>query len=122
MYVIPQDQPLVVNARVEAIHIDQVYVGQTASLRFPTFNQRITPEVAGLVTAVSADILQDEMTGATYYKVDLIPNPEELLKLRDQALLPGMPVETFLRTDRRTPLSYLTKPFTDYFGRSFRES
>jgi multidrug efflux pump subunit AcrA (membrane-fusion protein) len=39
----------------------------------------------------------------------------------DLALLPGMPVETFLRTEDRTPLSYLTQPLTVYFQRAFRE-
>ncbi len=121
MYVIPQDQPLIVSARVEAIHIDQVHVGQTATLRFSAFNQRLTPEVRGTVVFVSADVLQDEVTGITYYRVDLVPLSEELPKLEDQELLPGMPVEAYLRTNDRTPLSYLTKPLTDYFGRAFRE-
>ena len=122
MYIIPQDQPLIVNARVEAIHIDQVHVGQAATLRFSAFNQRLTPEVTGTVLDVSADVFQDEVTGMTYYRVDLAPLAEELPKLEDQDLLPGMPVEAYLRTEDRTPLSYLTKPLTDYFGRAFRES
>ncbi len=122
MFVIPQDQPLIVTARVEAIHIDQVHVGQTATLRFSSFNQRLTPEVKGQVTSVSADVIQDEVTGLNYYSVEVVPLTEELPKLEGQELLPGMPVEAFLRTDNRTPLSYLTKPLTDYFGRSFRES
>lgn len=122
MYIVPQDQPLIVSAQVDAIHIDQVHVGQSASLRFPAFNQRITPEVAGRVLSVSADIFQDERTGLAYYRVEVMPLPTELPKLADHALVPGMPVETFLKTDERTPLSYLTKPLTDYFGRAFRES
>ncbi|WP_413718533.1 HlyD family type I secretion periplasmic adaptor subunit [Silicimonas sp. MF1-12-2] len=122
LYIIPQDQPLIVNSRVEAIHIDQVHVGQAATLRFSAFNQRLTPEVTGQVTSVSADVFQDEVTGLTYYRVDLIPLEEELPKLADQSLLPGMPVEAYLKTENRTPLSYLTKPLTDYFGRAFRES
>lgn len=122
MYIVPQDQPLIVSAQVEAIHIDQVHVGQSASLRFPAFNQRITPEVAGQVLTVSADILRDETTGVSFYRVDIMPRAADLTKLGSQPLLPGMPVETFLKTDERTPLSYLTKPLTDYFGRAFRES
>lgn len=122
MYVIPQDQPLIVNARVEAIHIDQVHIGQTATLRFSAFNQRLTPEVTGTVLDVSADVFRDDATGMSYYSVHLAPLAKELPKLEDQALVPGMPVEVYLRTDDRTPLSYLTKPLTDYFGRAFRES
>lgn len=50
-----------------------------------------------------------------------MPTKEELAKLKDLEILPGMPVEAFLKTDDRTPLSYLTKPLTDYFGRALRE-
>jgi membrane fusion protein, type I secretion system len=121
MFVIPQDQPLVVSARVEAIHIDQIHIGQDATLRFTAFNQRQTPEIRGVVTDVSADIFQDEVTGVAYYRVELVPQDGELAKLTNTALLPGMPVEAFLRTEVRTPLSYLTKPMTDYFGRAMRE-
>lgn len=122
MYVIPQDQPLIVSARVEAIHIDQIHVGQDVSLRFTAFNQRLTPEIAGLVTDVSADVFQDEVTGVNYYRVELVPLEEDLARLQKHQLLPGMPVEAYLKTDERTPLSYLTKPVTDYFGRALRES
>lgn len=120
LYIVPQDQPLIVSARVEAIHVDQVHIGQPASLRFTAFNQRQTPELFGVVTDVSADVFQDEVTGMNYYRVQLAPNEGELAKLDQQQVLPGMPVEAFLRTADRTPLSYLMKPLTDYFGRSMR--
>lgn len=122
MYVVPQDQPLIVSVKVDAIHIDQVHLGQPASLLFTAFNQRMTPVVAGQVVAVSADVFQDEVTGQAYYKVDLVPLEADPPGLEERELLPGMPVEAHLRTGERTPLSYLTKPLTDYFGRAFRES
>lgn len=122
MYVVPQDAPLLVSARVDAIHIDQLYLGQPASLRFTAFNQRVTPEVQGQVTAISADVFQDPGSEGSYYRISVEPAAVELPKLSDQTLVPGMPVETFFHTSSRTPLSYLLKPFTDYFGRAFRES
>lgn len=122
MFIVPGDQPLIISSRVEAVDIDQVHLGQIAELRFSAFNQRITPDVSSRVIFVSADILQDDLTGMAYYRVDLLPEPEDLAGLDDKVLLPGMPVEAFLRTDNRTPLSYLMKPLTDYFGRAFRES
>lgn len=121
MYVVPQDQPLVVSARIAAIHVDQVHSGQSATLRFTAFDQRRTPEIAGRVVDVSADVFEDEVTGQTFYRVELMPLEEEMGKLDDQLLLPGMPVEAYLRTEKRTPLSYLTKPMTDYFKRAMRE-
>lgn len=121
MYIIPQDQPLVVQARIDTVHVDQVHRGQDASLRFSAFDQSATPEIGGVVVDVSADTMRDDATGLTYYQVELMPREGEIEKLAGQTLVPGMPVEAYLKTNERTPLSYLTKPLTDYFNRSLRE-
>lgn len=122
LYVIPQDRPLVITARIPPIHIDEVAVGQAAELVFSAFSSRDTPHLTGRVTLVSADALTDPQTGATYYTAELELAEGERARLGDRALIPGMPVEVFLQTGRRTPLAYLVKPFTDYFARAFRES
>ncbi|MCK8485483.1 HlyD family type I secretion periplasmic adaptor subunit [Aliiroseovarius sp. S2029] len=120
MYVIPQDQPLVAMARIEAVSIDQVFVGQPAILRLPAFDQRFTPELNTRVERVSADVFEDQATGTSFYAAELSLTPDELARLGDQALLPGMPIEAYLKTDERTPLSYLTKPLMDYFYKAMR--
>jgi len=122
LYVVPSDSALVISSRIEAIHVDQVHVGQDASLRFSTFDQRTTPEIFGKVVKVSADVFQDEVTGGSYYSAEIEPNAGEMDRVGDVELLPGMPVEAFIKTEDRSPLSYLTKPFMDYFNRAFRES
>ncbi|MEP1199511.1 HlyD family type I secretion periplasmic adaptor subunit [Tateyamaria sp.] len=122
MFIIPQDQPMIVSARIDPIHVDQVHVGQEASLRFAAFDQRMTPEVFGRVTKLSADVFTDQASGVSYYQVELIPSAGEMEKLGGQTLLPGMPVEAFIKTAERSPLNYLAKPLTDYFARAFRES
>lgn len=121
MYVVPQDTPLLVAARVDAIHVDQLHVGQPVALRFPAFNQRETPELDGHVVNVSADTFQDEQTGFTFYRAELAPDDGQVDRLNGQVLVPGMPVEALIKTDERTPLSYLVKPMADYFNRAFRE-
>ena len=122
LFVIPQDRPLVITARIAPIHIDEIAVGQAAELVFSAFSARDTPHLKGRVTLVSADALTDSNTGTTYYTAELQLDEGEQTRLGDRALLPGMPVEVFLQTGRRTPLAYLVKPFTDYFARAFRES
>ena len=122
MFVIPQDQPMIVAARVETIHIDQVHVGQAASLRFAAFDRLLMPEIIGRVSSLSADVFTDEVSGSTFYEAELVPNVGELEKLGGQTLLPGMPVEAFIKTNDRSPLSYLLKPMMDYFNKAFRES
>lgn len=121
MYIVPQDTPLLIAARVDANQIDRLHIGQAATLRFPAFNQRLTPELFGTVMNISADVFTDEATGYSFYRAELMPNEGELARLNGQALVPGMPVDTFIKTGDRSPLSYLTKPLTDYFTKAFRE-
>ncbi|MFT4716604.1 MAG: HlyD family type I secretion membrane fusion protein [Paracoccaceae bacterium] len=121
MFIVPQDRPLVVTSRIEPIHIDQVFVGQEVTLRFSGFDQRTTPELSGKIVKLSADAFVDEATRASYYRAEIVLSSEELEKLNGLELLPGMPVESFIRTQDRTPLNYLLKPLADYFNKSFRE-
>ncbi len=121
MYLVPGDQPLQVSARIDPIDIDDVFPGQAANLSFPAFNMRTTPSIPGTVLRVSPDAARDEATGRTYYEAVVIPDAGALAESPGLTLLPGMPVETYLRTRDRTPLSYLTQPMTVYFNRAFRE-
>jgi len=121
MYIVPQDQALIVSARVPAPDVDQIVAGQQVSLRFTALDQRFTPEVFGVLNTVSADSFLDETTGKAYYEAEISPLETELDKLGEQTLVPGMPVDAYIRTADRSPLSYLTKPLADYFYRAFRE-
>ena len=120
LFIVPQNTPLIITTKIPAIHIDQVYVGQTASLHFSAFDLRSTPVIIGHVSKVSPDVFVDETTGASYYTAEIKPNSEELIKLEGLEVLPGMPVEAFLKTTDRTPLEYLVKPLADYFNKAFR--
>jgi HlyD family secretion protein len=122
LYIVPQDRALVISTRIAPIHIDEVAVGQTAELVFSAFASRETPHLTGKVTRVSADALSDQQTGVTYYLAEVELAEGERARLGDRVLLPGMPVDVYLQTGRRTPLAYLIKPFADYFARAFRES
>jgi HlyD family secretion protein len=121
LYIVPQDRPLVIQARVDPLHIDQVFPGQPVVLRLPSFDARTTPEIFGKVVQVSPDSFTDDATGMSYYQAEILPDEGEVERLGEVDLLPGMPVEAFLRTDDRSPLAYLVKPLTDYFTRAFRE-
>jgi HlyD family secretion protein len=122
MYVVPKDTPLVVRTRIEPVHIDQVHLGQAATLRFSAFDMRTTPEVQGHVTAVSADAIEDPQHGIRYYRADIILDEGMGEKLAGKTILPGMPVEAYISTEERSPLSFFVKPMADYFNRAFRES
>jgi HlyD family secretion protein len=123
LYLVPQDRPLVIAARVAPTDIDQILVGQAVNLRMSALDQRMTPELVGEVLQVSADALDDPVSGQPYFRIEIAMNIGEVEKLGPEAvLLPGMPVEAFIRTVDRSPLAYLIKPMADYFVRAFRES
>ncbi len=123
LFLIPQDRPMVITTQVEPIHIDEIFVGQEVGVRFSAFNQRMTPELRGKVVQISADAFQDQQSRISYYRAEVELLPGEVEKLPEGlTLIPGMPVETFLATDARTPLQYLMRPLSNYFTKSFREN
>lgn len=122
LFVIPQDRPLVITARIPPIQIDEVSLGQEAELVFPAFSARDTPHLRGKVSRLAPDALIDAKTGVAYYTVEVQLDQGEPARLGERALVPGMPVDVFLQSGRRTPLAYLVKPFADYFSRAFRET
>lgn len=121
MFIEPADHNLQVMARISPSQIDEIYDGQSVTLRFPALDPLTSPPVFGQVIRLSPDTLQDEATGLPYYKAIIIPKESELAHLMDQRILPGMPVEAFIKTTERTPISYLTQPLSGYFRRAFRE-
>lgn len=122
LYLVPQDRPLIIEARVNPVNIDEVYLGQEVLLQFSSFDMRDTPDLYGSVTQLSPDAFTDEQTGATFYRVEINLPEEEAAKLPDgQVLVPGMPVSAFIRTEDRTPATYLLSPITRYFDKAFRD-
>jgi HlyD family secretion protein len=121
MLIVPESDNLTVEVKVDPKDIDQVQLGQTVVLRFTSFNVRTTPEINGTVSRIAADTTTDQRTGQSYYLVRIAMPAQELKRLGDVKLTPGMPVEAFIETGERTMMSYLIKPLHDQLMRAFRE-
>ena len=121
MLIVPEADNLSVEVKVNPQDIDQLQLNQKAILRFSAFNIRTTPEIEGVVTRISADTSTDQRTGQSYYTVRIAMAADQIERLGEVKLLPGMPVEAFMQTRDRTMLSYLIKPLHDQFLRAFRE-
>lgn len=121
MLIVPDADALAVDVKIAPRDIDQVYVGQTATMRFAAFDQKTTPEIEGQVSVLSPDITQDQRTGVSYYTARVSLKSQELEKLGGAKLVPGMPVDVFIKTRGRTALSYLIKPLQDQAERAFKE-
>jgi HlyD family secretion protein len=121
MLIVPESDNLSVEAKVNPQDIDQLRIGQKTLLRLSAFNQRTTPELNGTISRISPDTTTDQRTGQSYYTIRVSLPPEEVAKLGDVKLIPGMPVEAFVQTGERTMISYLAKPLSDQLMRAFRE-
>ena len=123
MQIVPRADSLVVEAKVAPQDIDQVSLGASGIVRIMAGNQRTTPDILGVVTQVSADLTRESPAqgGQTYYIVRLSLADDELRRLGDLRLVPGMPAEAFIQTYARTPLEYLLKPLQEQIARTFRE-
>ena len=91
-----------------------------AVVRFPAFNQRVTPELDGEIVRIGADVTQEERKNESYYSVRVRVPDSELARLDGLRLVAGMPVEVFLQTTPRTVMSYLVKPMQDQITKAFR--
>jgi HlyD family secretion protein len=121
MTIVPNAETLSAEVKVPPQDIDQIRLGQEVNLRFAVFNQRTTPEIAGKLSRIAADVTVEERTGMSYYTARVSISEQEIAKLGGLALVPGMPVEVFISTEKRTVVTYLTKPLTDQLTRAFRE-
>jgi HlyD family secretion protein len=121
MEIVPDNDTLVIGARIAPQDIDKVVPRAPAVVRLSAFNQRTTPELFGEVQRVSADLVADATNGPAAYQAIIEVPSSEAERLQGLALVPGMPAEVFIRTGGRTPLAYLLKPLSDSLTRALRE-
>ena len=122
MEIVPKDGRLIVEAQIPTTSIDKVQVGLTADMRFSAFNLNTTPIIPGRITLVGAD----KITGTNpqqgeFYLAQVETTAEGLKLLGDKLVQPGMPVEVIVKTGERSFFSYLIKPLSDRFARSFKD-
>ncbi|MCA5919038.1 HlyD family type I secretion periplasmic adaptor subunit [Pectobacterium brasiliense] len=111
--IVPDDQPVFVDARLPVELVDKVWPGLPVELQFVAFNQSTTPRVAGTVELLSADRLLDERDGSPYYSLRVQVDEAGKRALEGLEVKPGMPVQGFVRTGERSFVNYLFKPLMD---------
>ena len=121
MQIIPHNEAFEFEIKVETQFIDELTTGQLSVLRFSAFNQKTTPELSGEIKTISANSIENLQTGIPYFKVNIRIPADQLSRLDGQQLVPGMPVEAFIKTRDRTALNYLMKPLLDQVKHAFRE-
>jgi membrane fusion protein, protease secretion system len=121
MDIVPNDEPLLLEARVQPHFIDRVQNGLPVDIRFTAFAHSPTLVVDGRVMSVSGDLLTDPQTNISYYLARVAVTPEGLKRLGKRVMQPGMPAEVIFKTGERTLFTYLMGPLTKRVAASMKE-
>jgi len=121
LYIVPRDDELIITGRVSPRDIEAIERGLTTKVRFTGLNLRETPLVDGELIYISPDAQTAEGDGASYYEVRVRIHPDELDKLGEVRLQPGMPASMMIQTGSRTMLGYMLEPIQALLERSFNE-
>jgi membrane fusion protein, protease secretion system len=122
MDIVPEDDSLVIEARLAPPYVDRIHVGLPAHVHFDVHSVRIDrPMVSGEVTTVSADVLQDPRSGEPYFAVRIRVGPDEAAKLGSLRLQPGMPTTVMVKTGERSLMVYLMQPLLRRATTAFTE-
>ena len=119
--IVPNDEELVVEAKVNVTDIEKLYVGQSTRIRLTAFDQTDIPEATGLIVDLSADSIVDERSGSSYFLAKIRMDAEQEQQVTDLQFVPGMPADVFVNTGERTAFSYLMQPLNDRIARTFIE-
>lgn len=121
MDLVPARDRLIAEVNVQPHDIDVVHPGLQAEVRLPAFRQRLVPYLHGHVIFVASDATVDERTRQSYFRANILIDRDQLDRLPNVQLVPGMPVEAMILIGQRSFLRYITQPIRDSFARAFRE-
>lgn len=123
MMIVPTQDRLVIEVRLNPLDVDKVSVGQKVIIRIPGFNARITPDLPARVMQVAPDLTRDQQTGISYFQARVMLDEDAIALLPPgETLMPGMPAEAYIQTGNRTVLTYLLEPLEQQFRRAMREN
>lgn len=123
MDVVPEDEPLLLEARIEPHLIDKVHAGLPTDIRFNAFAHSPQLVVQGEVVSVSSDLLTEQIGGGQiqYYLARVKVTPDGMASLGKRRMQPGMPAEVIIKTGERSLLTYLLNPLTKRLAASLKE-
>ena len=125
MEITPDNQPLIVEAKLPIHLIDKVHEGDPVEIMFSALNQNKTPRIPGVLMVVGDDRIVDDRPQdpkmLSYYRIQVEVTPEGEKKLGENKIRAGMPADVFIKTGERTLLSYMIKPMFDRFHSALRE-
>lgn len=123
MDVVPQGEPLIIEADVQVKDIANVYVGQNAKVQLSAFSRNEAAPFDAKVGYVSPDRTLVRMGAGEMpiYKIHVEIPKEELAHQKNIEMTAGMPAVVFITTKERTLVDYILQPLTENFSHALRE-
>ncbi len=122
MELVPEDENLIINARVSPRDIDSISPGLETEVRFTAFKLNRTPIMLGNVRTISNDIITPENPQeAPYYLARVDVEDKDIPPEIQGRLSAGMPADVIITTGERTALNYITSPLVDAVRKSLIE-
>ena len=125
MDIVPQDERLVLEAKIQPNYIDKIKEGQFVDVRFSTFAN--TPQLVaqGRLESISRDTLAEAQmapgSSPNYYLARVELTEEGIRTLQGRVLQPGMQAEVMIKTGERSFLKYLLHPLIKRMAASMKE-
>ena len=122
MELVPEDEELIINARVSPIDKDNVAVGLATEVRFTAFKTKLIPIMLGTVETVSGDVITpDNANEAPYFLARITVDEEDIPEEIQDRLTAGMPADVVITTGERTVINFIVSPLTDAVRKSMIE-
>ena len=126
MEIVPDNQPLIIEAKVKPSDAEDLRRGQSAEVRITAFHDRRMPLLHGSIQSISADAVTEEKSEQRFYRVDVVLPAAELEHIKrvhgeTSALRPGLPAEVVIPLKARSALDYLVEPFKEALWTGFRQ-
>jgi membrane fusion protein, adhesin transport system len=116
--IVPLDDKLVLEAKVNPRDIAFIHPGQSASVKFTAYDSSIYGGMDATVENISPDTVVDEK-GNAFYLVRVQTKQSQLGK--SMPIIPGMTAEVDVLTGKKSVLSYLLKPVLKVKQNALRE-
>jgi len=121
MSILPEDEELVVSAKLQPTDIDVVEIGARTTVRLTAYSQRTAKPIDGVVVHISPNVVTPaDGQGMPHYEAR-IRLSEEMMLQHDVELVPGMPAMAIISTGDQTLLDYLISPLTRSLDTALRE-
>lgn len=121
LMVVPAETRLEVEAMIQNKDIGFVQPGQTAVVKFETFNFTRYGYLEGEVLHVSRDAIEDKTFGLVYAARIALPAQVMMIEGRNTPLSAGMTATVEIKTDERRLIDFVLAPLIKHKHESLRE-